>query len=77
MIKLFFGNGVTLNDIYKTIKAEIGTPKADLVIQYYNSLQKPKKTISTDLKELHVKATEKFLPCFKYPSKKLIGKRYS
>ena len=32
MIKLFFGNGVTLNDIYKTIKAEIGTPKADLVI---------------------------------------------
>ena len=32
MIKLFFDNDITLNDIYKTIKAEIGTPKADLVI---------------------------------------------
>ena len=32
--------------------------------------------IPTDLKELHVKTTEKILPCFKYPSKELIGKRY-
>ena len=32
MIKLFFDNDITLNDIYKTIKVEIGTPKADLVI---------------------------------------------
>ena len=50
MIKLFFDNNITLNDIYKTIKAEIGTPKVYLVIQYYNSLQKPKKPIPTDLK---------------------------
>jgi len=76
MIKSFFDNDITLNDIYKTINVEIGTPKADLVIQYYNSLQKPKKPIPTDLKELHVKTTEKSLPCFKYPSKELIGKRY-
>jgi len=33
-------------------------------------------SIPTDLKELHVKTIEKFLPCFKYPSKELIGKRY-
>ena len=74
MIKLFFDNDITLNDIYKTIKAEIGKPKVNLVIQYYDSLQKPKKPILTDLKELHVKTTEKYLPCFKYPSKELIWK---
>ena len=76
MIKLFFDNDITLNDIYKKIIIIIRTPKADLVIQYYNSLQKSKMPIPTDLKELHVKTTEKFLPCFKYPSKELIGKRY-
>ena len=76
MIKSFFDNDITLSDIYKTINVEIGTPKADLVVQYYNSLEKPKKPIPTDLKELHVKTTEQSLPCFKYPSKELVGKRY-
>lgn len=76
MIKSFFDNDIMLNDIYKTINVEIGTPKADLVIQYYNSLQKTKKDNKKDLKELHEKTTEKSLPCFKYPSKELIGKGY-
>ena len=32
MIKLFFDNDITLNDIYKKIIIIIRTPKADLVI---------------------------------------------
>ena len=65
MIKSFFKNDINLNNIYQTLNVEIGTPKADLVVQYYNSLQKPKKPIPTNLKKLHVKTTEKSLPCFK------------
>lgn len=76
MIKSFFDNDILLNNIYQTLNVEIGTPKADLVIQYYNSLQKPKKPIPTNLKQLHVKTTEKSLPCYKYPSKELLGRRY-
>lgn len=36
MIKSFFDNDITLYNIYQTIYVEFGTPKADLVIQYYN-----------------------------------------
>ena len=36
MIKSFFDNDIALNNIYQTINVELGTPKADLVIQYYN-----------------------------------------
>ena len=36
MIKPFFDNDITLYNIYQTINVELGTPKADLVIQYYN-----------------------------------------
>ena len=76
MIKSFFDNDIALNNIYQTINVELGTPKADLVLQYYNSLQKPKKPIPKDLKQLHVKTTEKSLPCYQYPSKELRGRRY-
>ena len=61
MIKSFFDNDITLYNIYQTINVELGTPKADLVLQYYNSLQKPKKPIPKDLKQLHVKTTEKII----------------
>ena len=76
IIKSLFDVDMPLDDIISILKIQKGGQKADLVTKYYYSLQKPLKPIPTHLKKLYVKTTEKSLPCYQYPSKELIGKRY-
>ena len=50
--------------------------KGKEVKKYYDSIQKNIKPIPTDLPELFVKTKGDKLSFYKYPSKKLMGKRY-
>lgn len=58
IIKSFFENDITLNNIYTTHNIEIWGSKPDLVISYYKSLQKSSKPLSKYLKKLHVKTKQ-------------------
>lgn len=59
-----------------TLAIDKNSDKADLVINYYKSLQKPLKPIPKNLTKLFVKTSGEVLPCFHYPSKQIPGKRY-
>jgi GTPase SAR1 family protein/uncharacterized protein YnzC (UPF0291/DUF896 family) len=76
IIKSLFEKDSSIDDLLFTMKIDKNSPQADLVINYYKSLQKPLKPLPKNLTELFVKTTGDVLPCFHYPSKEIPGKRY-
>ena len=76
IIKSLFEKDCSIDDLLNTLAIDKNTAKADLVINYYKSLQKPLKPIPKNLTKLFVKTSGEVLPCFHYPSKQIPGKRY-
>ena len=76
LIKSFYESDISLDLLISALNIQKGTKKADLVIEYYNSLKKPLKPKPKNIPEFYLETEEKSLPLFEYPSKKLIGKRY-
>lgn len=71
-----FEKDCSIDDLLNTLAIDKNSAKADLVINYYKSLQKPLKPIPKNLTKLFVKTSGEVLPCFHYPSKQIPGKRY-
>ena len=76
IIKSLFEKDSSLEDILFTLNIQKSDPKSEQVRQYFQKIQKPLKPIPTNLTKLHVKTTGEVLPCFHYPSKQIVGKRY-
>ena len=76
IIKSLFEKDTSIEDILFTLNINNNTKESDLVKQYIQSLQKPKKPIPQHLKKLFVKTSGESLPCYKYPSNQIIGKKY-
>lgn len=76
IINSFYEKDFSIEDILKTLKIDSSSSKADLVKEYCDSLKKPLKPVPTNLEKLFVKGQGPMLPCFHYPSKEIIGKRY-
>lgn len=71
-----FEKDCSIDDLLNILAIDKNKAKADLVINYYKSLQKPLKPIPKNLTKLFVKTSGEVLPCFHYPSKQIPGKRY-
>ena len=76
LIKSFFETDIPIENVLSLLDIKSNTAKADLVKEYYESLFKPLKPVPTKLKELFVNSKEIALPCYEYPSKQLLGKKY-
>lgn len=76
IIKSLFDKDCSIDNLLNTLAIDKNPDKADSVINYYKSLQKPLKPIPRNLTKLFVKTSGEVLPCFHYPSKQIPGKRY-
>lgn len=76
IIKSLFDKDCSIDNLLNTLAIDKNPDKADSVINYYKSLQKPLKPIPKNLTKLFVKTSGEVLPCFHYPSKQIPGKRY-
>jgi hypothetical protein len=76
LIKTLNEKDTTISEIYTFLQTTEGTEKGKEVKKFFDSIQKEIKPIPTNLPELFVKIKGDKLPCYKYPSHKLMGKRY-
>ena len=76
LIKSLNEKDTTISEIYTFLQTTEGSEKGKEVKKFFDSIQKVIKPIPTNLPELFVKIKGDKLPCYKYPSHKLMGKRY-
>lgn len=76
IIKSLFEKDCSIEDVLFTLKIDKNSSKAETIQKFYKSLQKPLKPIPNNLTKLYVKTSGEVLPCFHYPSKQIVGKRY-
>lgn len=76
LIKSLNEKDTSISEIYHFLQTTEDSEKGKAVKKYYESIQKALKPIPTNLPELFVKIKGDKLPCYHYPSKKLMGKRY-
>lgn len=76
MIKSMLDKDLTLDDILYTLRFTKGSPEEILVKDYLNKIIGELKPIPNNLTELFVKIEGDKLPCYHYPSKEIIGKKY-